>query len=613
MSAHRATDYGRIDLPLRAQLIVALDAEGRIESISDDFARVQGCGRDDLTGEYFEALAHPDTPTDLFQDMLHDLRTGRPWSGVVRNRTRDGADYWARLTVVPARMPGRGVAFVATLQRALSHQIERARAAFQRIDASPSSARFVRGQIVSPSLPGRFGRWMGDLSLRARLAFAVGFALLAAMLAIMVVAGWPMPDSGSGFEFGVAAIGLSAFSVLFAGWIVWRAERRVADGVRQAGGIIARIAEGDFDVPIACDRDDDVGRLMQQLQMLQIRLGVASQQRDGAGPLGADPLPRAASPLIDANPEPDAEFAEVVELAVRIAADEQARLAGSETLLANVDNLRSRAAQLHAEGGFPVDALNALREYVVTANTNAPGGSVGAGSGDSAMLARLEALMFEARLLMLNLALAGGRVDAGAASALSRSVVDARTLARDLRDLYEGLRRTTGDTGDTGVTDGSDRAWRDGLRQRVLALEAACASVDAGQEDGSGQGLVDVVEGLQRLHEAVRSDLDRSASIARDALHLTRLATDRRDYRANRELPLRQTAPDRGQAPLVMRDALDRRDEEGPDLGSDACPSANVSQLRPVRHGVASPVPRVRRAAAGVDSSLADEWSAFRE
>lgn len=610
MSAHRASEYGRIDLPLRAQLIVTLDAEGRIESISDDFARVQGCGREDLTGEYLEALAHPDTPTDLFQDMLHDLRAGRPWSGVVRNRTREGADYWARLTVVPARMHGTGVAFVATLQRALSHQIERARAAFQRIDASPSAARFLHGQIVTPSLPGRFDRWTGDLSLRARLALAAGLALLAALLAIVLVAGGPLPESGSGFAFAAAAIGLSASSVLVAGWIMWRAERRVADGVRQAGSIIGRIAEGDFDVPIACDRDDDIGRLMQQLQMLQIRLGVASQQPEAAGPVGADRLPRAAVPVIDAGAEPDAELAEVVELAVRIAAEEQARLARSEVLLANVESLLGLAPELRGGGDFPVDAVIALREYVATGTANALDGSAGTVSDDPAMLARLEALVFEARLLMLNLALAGGRVGAGAAKGLCRSVGDARTLARDLRELFEGIRRTTGESGDA---QGAYRAWRDGVEQRVAALEAACSSAGAGQEHGTAQGVADVVEGLRRLHEAVRSDLDRSASIARDALHLTRLASDRRDHRSNKDLSVRHAASDRGQAPLDPREAPERRDEAGPDGLSDAGAAANVSQLRPVRHGVASPVPRVRRAAAGADPSLADEWGAFRE
>lgn len=40
-------------------------------------------------------------PTEAFRDLWDTLKRGRPWSGLVKNRRKNGDHYWVRATATP--------------------------------------------------------------------------------------------------------------------------------------------------------------------------------------------------------------------------------------------------------------------------------------------------------------------------------------------------------------------------------------------------------------------------------------------------------------------------------------------------------------------------------
>lgn len=85
-----------------AHAIVSItDAEGRIIYANDKFCTVSKYSRDELIGQNHRILNSGRHPSDFFKKMYLTIMDGKPWSGEVCNRAKDGSFYWVATTVMP--------------------------------------------------------------------------------------------------------------------------------------------------------------------------------------------------------------------------------------------------------------------------------------------------------------------------------------------------------------------------------------------------------------------------------------------------------------------------------------------------------------------------------
>lgn len=82
-------------------IISKTDAKGRITHVNRDFVESSGYTESELIGQPHNLLRHPDMPAEAFRDLWETIRAGRPWSGLVKNRRKDGDHYWVRASVTP--------------------------------------------------------------------------------------------------------------------------------------------------------------------------------------------------------------------------------------------------------------------------------------------------------------------------------------------------------------------------------------------------------------------------------------------------------------------------------------------------------------------------------
>ena len=83
------------------KLISATDARGVITYCNDAFVEISGFNKSDLIGAPQNIVRHPDVPSAVFAHMWSALKLGKPWMGIVKNRSKNGDHYWVNAYVTP--------------------------------------------------------------------------------------------------------------------------------------------------------------------------------------------------------------------------------------------------------------------------------------------------------------------------------------------------------------------------------------------------------------------------------------------------------------------------------------------------------------------------------
>ncbi len=100
-------------------LISTTDTKGIITSVNAAFAKISGFDEEDLIGKSHNIVRHPDMPSVAFGDLWAQLKSGKPWMGIVKNRCKNGDYYWVDAYVAPISKDGQllGYQSVRTIPR----------------------------------------------------------------------------------------------------------------------------------------------------------------------------------------------------------------------------------------------------------------------------------------------------------------------------------------------------------------------------------------------------------------------------------------------------------------------------------------------------------------
>jgi aerotaxis receptor len=197
-------------------LVSVTDLKGRIVHCNSAFIHVSGFAREELLGQPHNLIRHPDMPAEAFRDMWETIAAGRPWSGAVKNRRKDGSYYWVKANVTPileGDVPGGYMSVRTPLDHETARQAEALYAVMRRESESGTLRhRLSAGQLLVPGLAGRLKRW-------ARPGLGTQLAVVAAVLAASAFAAglWAGRALNEGTVIALAA-GLVAAAAGVATW-----------------------------------------------------------------------------------------------------------------------------------------------------------------------------------------------------------------------------------------------------------------------------------------------------------------------------------------------------------------------------------------------------------
>ena len=167
-------------VPASALIVSTTDPQGRITHCNNTFVEVSGYTYSELMGQPHSLVRHPDMPPEAFKDLWATIGRGRPWSGIVKNRRKNGDHYWVRAHVTAILEGGKPVAYMSVREHATRAEIQAAEALYAKVAAERASGhRTVKlhaGRVRRlgwRDLPARMHR----LSLTSRLGLGMAATL----------------------------------------------------------------------------------------------------------------------------------------------------------------------------------------------------------------------------------------------------------------------------------------------------------------------------------------------------------------------------------------------------------------------------------------------------
>ncbi|MBB2484651.1 PAS domain-containing protein [Mitsuaria sp. WAJ17] len=250
--------------PPGQNLVSTTDLQGRILYCNPAFVEVSGFERDELLGQPHNMIRHPDMPPEAFRDMWETIASGHPWSGLVKNRRKNGDHYWVMANVTPLMEGSRVAGYMSVRTEPEREHVRAAEALYRKLrheaDQGRPLHRLHRGQLVRVDL---LGRLRARLQLGPQGALAGLFLLQALLLALV-------------FQLGSAwAVAAGVLSALAGSWL---ARRLLAGPLDDLLPFANRMAAGDLTQSISQCQRGHSGRLA--LAMNQLNVNLQSVVRD---------------------------------------------------------------------------------------------------------------------------------------------------------------------------------------------------------------------------------------------------------------------------------------------------------------------------------------------
>ncbi|CAK0779040.1 methyl-accepting chemotaxis protein [Gammaproteobacteria bacterium] len=166
--------------PEGVPLVSKTDLDGVITYVNPLFSEFSGFTDQEMLGAKHNLLRHPDVPAVVYTELWQHLKADRPWSGILKNRCKNGDFYWVKAQIAPLREHGRMVGYMATRTRPTPEDVRQAESYFRDL-------RERRSQHKSGTKFNFFRRlrvWQKFLTIG--IAMAVPLALAIGLLAMEI-------------------------------------------------------------------------------------------------------------------------------------------------------------------------------------------------------------------------------------------------------------------------------------------------------------------------------------------------------------------------------------------------------------------------------------------
>jgi len=502
--------------PAGQLLVSTTDLKGRILHANAVFVDTSGYALGELLGQPHNLLRHPDVPAEAFRDMWATIQGGQPWSGVVKNRRKNGDHYWVMANVTPLLEGGRPVAYLSVRSQPSRAQISAAEALFATMRQEAAEGRLrhrLEGGKLRP--PGMAGAWQGLLRHLPWLGETPAYLLAVA------VGGGAQALAGPGAAVAAGVLAAAGLAALRHG--------RLRAALGRVQGYANALAAGDLSAALERSGHGELGGL--QAALAQVGVNLRAMVTDTR-----HEIERIRS-ISDEIAQGNRDLAERTEAQ---AASLQQTAASMEQIAATV---RDTGQGTRAASGVAGELHEVSRRSaeVVHSVTDTMGGIAGSSSRIGEIVQLIDSIAFQTNLLALNAAVEAARagehgkgfaVVAGEVRALAQR---SSLAAREIKSLIDDSTRRV------QAGEAQTRAAResiDATLAQVRSFTTLIGSIDEGaraQMRGVTEvhGAIRQLDGITQQNAAMVEQLARAAAQMLDdteqvtaALNVFRLAAN---------------------------------------------------------------------------------------
>jgi aerotaxis receptor len=485
-------------------IVSKTDLKGRITYVNPYFIETSGFSEQELIGAPHNLVRHPDMPPEAFHDMWTTLQAGLPWTGLVKNRRKNGDFYWVEASVTPILKGGAVTGYLSVRSKPERAQVEQAERAYRGMrNGNPRGLAIRQGQVARTDVLGLASRLLGG-SVRGRVVGAL--AGIAMLFAGMGYAGLTLLDGRAGVAFAAAGV----LGVLAVVMLEFLTHHSIGVPLREAIQTARAIAGGDLSSKVSTTRHDDVGQLLRAMQQMNMNLvAMIGDVRTNVDTMAAATRDIAAGNMDlstrtetqASNLEETASSMEQLALAVR-------QNAGNAKV---ASQLVGRASEVATRGGEAVGRVGVTMGDISKA-----------GKRIEDIIGLIDSIAFQTNLLALNAA-----VEAAKAGEQGRGfavvAAEVRNLAQRSAGAAKEIKRLIDDTvrhleeGNRLVFDAGETM--DSIVASVRQVDGIVANIaEASAEQSSGISQINRAAAEMDKHTQQNAAMVEQAAVAADSL-----------------------------------------------------------------------------------------------
>lgn len=486
--------------PSDQTLASVTDLKGRITYCNAAFIEVSGYSNAELMGQPHNLVRHPDMPEEAFRDLWDTIQAKLPWTGLVKNRRKNGDHYWVQANVTPM-VDGEQVTGYLSVRTSPSREsVAAAETLYAQMRSEAKSGRktlgLLRGNVVRTDAVGRLFNLFKP-GVVAKLAL-VQLGVMSALVA--------------GIAMGLPFAALVLMACMAAGLSVWTSWSML---IHPLIGLVVdanHLAAGDLSHKVSVNG----GGLIRQLQqaMMQMSVNLRTVVSDVRGEI--ESLTLAVQEIADGNQD--------------LSARTESQASSLEETAASMDEITStvqqsassarRGSELAHEAGAITTRSN---ETVVSVALSMEGISQSS-VRITEIIHLIEGVAFQTNILALNAAVEAARAgEQGRGFAVVASEVRAlaqRTTAaaKEIKQLItESTERIAAGSGQTGVALTRMKSALDSVGKVSTVLDEI-SSVSAEQTTGIAQ-INEAIAQMDTITQQNAAMVEELAATAASVLH----------------------------------------------------------------------------------------------
>jgi aerotaxis receptor len=261
--------FMRMNLPVSQQgytfsadqtLVSVTDLKGRLTYCNPAFTEVSGYTTAELLGQPHNLVTHPDMPAEAFRDLWDTIQAKQPWTGMVKNRRKNGDFYWVKANATPMVDGDEVTGYLSVRSLPTVSEVAAAEVLYRRLQAQAKAGGNTwglhRGEVVRRDV---WGRLLSVLRPGAVAQMVWLQLLLAVVITAAAATGQPWP-------LVAALVFVGAGITVWSNWALRL--RPLLALVRDAN----HLAAGDLSHVVSSGARGMVGQLQQALAQTSVNL-----------------------------------------------------------------------------------------------------------------------------------------------------------------------------------------------------------------------------------------------------------------------------------------------------------------------------------------------------
>ncbi len=169
-------------------LVSKTNPKGVITYVNQPFIDISGYSKQELIGQAHNLIRHPDMPPAAFKDFWETIQQGKPWSGLVKNRAKDGSFYWVYANVAPIYEAAQITGYMSVRTRPSREQIQQAELLYREMREGRSKFKIEAGELIPANWFGHIKQMTRSFAIKSR----INVISLLAVISLALMGGWSL-------------------------------------------------------------------------------------------------------------------------------------------------------------------------------------------------------------------------------------------------------------------------------------------------------------------------------------------------------------------------------------------------------------------------------------